>query len=76
MREDELFIDPQDPLHGKPFAVGKISLGGVYDVAQWWRIAVGLGAVGSVAVLPDHRLREAYGDAPLSGMFFVRLKLR
>jgi len=76
VREDELFIEPQDPLHGKPFAVGKISLGGVYDVAQWWRVAVGLGAVGSVAVLPDHRLREAYGDAPLSGMFFVRLRLR
>ena len=75
VREDELFVDPQDPLHAKPFAVGKISLGGVYDVARWWRVAVGVGAVGSVALLPDRRLREAYGDAPLSGMFFIRLKL-
>jgi hypothetical protein len=76
VREDELFVDPRSPLHGKPFAVGKISIGGVYDVARVSHLAVGLGAVGSVAVLPDERLREAYGDAPLSGMFFVRLKLR
>ena len=75
VREDELFVDEESPLHGEPFAVGKISLGGVYDVATVWRVAVGVGAVGSMAILPDPRLREAYGDAPLSGMWFVRCKL-
>jgi hypothetical protein len=75
VREDELFVDPASPLHGKPFAVGKISLGGVYDLTEVWRIVIGIGSVGSIAILPDRRLREAYGDAPLSGMFFVRLKL-
>lgn len=73
VEKDELFAEG-DPLHGKPFTVNKISLGYIYDFPECHHIQWGLGALGSLHVLPD-RLDPVYGETPLSCMVFVRAKL-
>jgi hypothetical protein len=71
--KDELF-EPPDPRAGKPFTVNKVSLGYIYDFPPMHHVRCGLGALGSVDVLPG-RLDSAYGDTPLSFMLFARVKL-
>jgi hypothetical protein len=71
--KDELFT-PGQPLAGRSFNVNKVSVGYVYDFARRQRTEWGLGAVGSVPLLPD-ALKPAYGTAPGSFMVFARVKL-
>ncbi|MGZ4971793.1 MAG: hypothetical protein ACXWDN_03465 [Limisphaerales bacterium] len=71
--KDELF--PSGSLMaGEEFTVNKISLGYIYDFATIEKLKLGLGGLGSIALLPAS-LETAYGDTPVSFMIFVRAKL-
>ncbi len=74
VQKDELF-EPPSPLAGQVFRVAEASLGYVYDLPLAKHVALGLGAMGTVNIVPD-ALKPAYGDTPLGWMPFVRLKLR
>lgn len=67
--------DGTTALRGQRFTVGKISLGYVYDLFRVGNVVAGIGALGSVALLREEVLQRFYGNAPLSGTFFVRLKI-
>jgi len=73
LQVDELFFAP-DPREGEKFTVGKLSLGYLFDVFRGELASFGIGVIGSVLILPDSALRASYGDAPLSGMLFARLR--
>ncbi|MFI5347427.1 MAG: hypothetical protein ACHQ51_13720 [Elusimicrobiota bacterium] len=62
------------PLAGSAFTVGKVSVGYIYDFADWRHSRWGVGGVGSVIVVPA-ALKPAYGSAPGSFMLFVRAKI-
>jgi hypothetical protein len=49
-------------------------LGYIYDFPRWRHVKVGLGGLGSVAILPAS-LISTYGETPPSFMLFARLKL-
>jgi hypothetical protein len=74
VRKDELFL-PGQPLAGSIFTVGEGSLGYIYDFYHGMHLKAGLGAMGSVDVVPGG-LKSAYGNAPLSALLFLRLKLK
>lgn len=74
VQKNELFLPPS-PLAGIIFRVSELSLGYVYDIPVLDHLALGLGAVGTVDVVPSE-LRPAYGPAPVSYMVFARLKIR
>ena len=74
VEKDELFHEP-DPLAGRVFRVGKVTGGYLIDVARYERVMFGLGATGSLIVVPDD-LDEAYGDGPKAAMIFARAMLR
>jgi hypothetical protein len=59
---------------GEVFKVGKLSLGYIYDFLHRdnWRTGVGL--LGSVALVPED-LKHEYGDNPVSGMAFLRVRM-
>ena len=80
---DELFghgeeetgpVVPGEHHAGEVFKVGKLSLGYIYDFLHRdnWRTGVGL--LGSVALLPGE-LKHEYGDNPVSGMAFLRVRM-
>jgi hypothetical protein len=68
-QKDELFI--VDPLARVTFSVGKLSVGYVYDFAREGRVALGLGALGSLYQIPES-LHPFYDSNPASFMLFVR----
>ena len=72
--KDELF-EPGDPLGDSAYTVGKIGLGYLYDAIRSLHFAVGVGAYGTVSVVPD-AIVSAYDSAPLSGMLYLRVKIR
>ena len=75
VEKDELF-DESDPLADRAFTVGKLTGGYIRDVRPEGHVAVGIGALATMSLVPDE-LEDAYGGrAPLSGMVFVRAKLR
>ena len=74
VQKDELFIPPS-PLAGQVFRVAEASLGYVYDLSLTKHVALGLGAEGTVNLVPV-AIRPAYGGSPIGYMPFVRLKLR
>jgi hypothetical protein len=61
-------------LHDRVLAVGKLSIGGIYDIPVAKQVKFGIGALGSVYALPSE-LRPVYGD-PVSGMIFARVKVQ
>ena len=61
-------------LHDRVLAVGKLSIGGIYDIPVAKNVKFGIGALGSVYALPPE-LRPVYGD-PVSGMIFARVKVQ
>ena len=73
-QKDELFVPPS-PLAGQVFRVAEASLGYVYDLPLAPHVALGLGAMGTVDVVPA-AIKPAYGGSPVSWMPFLRLKLR
>jgi hypothetical protein len=74
LQVDELFLAP-DPREGEKFTVGKLELGYLYDLFSADVASFGVGILGSVLILPEAALRASYGDAPLSGMLFARLRV-
>ncbi len=72
--KDELFLAP-DPNAGRIFHVDGVTLGYVYDVPLADDLAIGLGASGTLNVLPGSLATAYGGTAPLSYMLFTRIKL-
>ena len=72
--KDELF-DESHPFSGRAFTVGKTEIGYLYDFLRAPRIAVGVGATGSLHFVPN-RIGGEYGDTPTAGMLYLRAVLR
>jgi len=72
--KDELFQAPS-PLAGEVLRVSAFSLGYVYDIPVVDHLALGLGAMGTVNVVPSV-IETSYGSSPVSYMLFTRLKLK
>jgi hypothetical protein len=72
--KDELF-QPPSPLTGAIFRVSSFSLGYVYDIPVGDHLALGLGAMGTLDVVPS-AIARAYGSSPTSYMLFTRLKIK
>jgi hypothetical protein len=72
--KDELF-DHHDPLHGRAYTVGKLTLGYIYDLPISEHLSLGVGALGSIYALPGE-IRPVYGDNPASYMVFTRVRIR
>lgn len=71
--KDELFL-PGAPLYGENFTINKVSLGYIYDFAQFADLALGVGGLLSEYAFPP-ALNPAYGYRPTSFMLFVRARL-
>jgi hypothetical protein len=56
------------------FEVSKLSLGYIYDFAHRDNWRTGVGVLGSVALVPGE-LKGVYGDSPVSGMAFLRVRM-
>lgn len=56
------------------FGVSRITLGYIYDFPSEGYLQCGLGASGSVIIIPD-ALKPFYGNAPLSFLLFARVKI-
>jgi hypothetical protein len=72
--KDELF-DEGHPFHGRVFTVGKAEVGYLYEFYRATRVALGIGATGSLYFVPDP-IGGEYGDAPTGGMLYLRAVLR
>jgi hypothetical protein len=72
--KDELFRAPS-PLAGKTFKVSSFSLGYIYDIPVADHLFLGLGAMGTVDVVPS-AIEPSYGSNPMSYMLFTRLKIK
>ncbi len=72
--KDELFEAP-DPLAGRSFRVGKLSLGYAYAIPASTHFVIDLGGLFSLYDLP-FALEPAYGRDPRSFMLFTRVRLR
>ena len=72
--KNELFPEGDSRDHDV-FRVGQWSLGYRYDFWRSKHMTFGLGAVGSVSLVP-RAIRDVYGDRPTSGMLFARAELR
>jgi hypothetical protein len=72
--KDELFEAP-DPLAGRAFRVGKVSLGYAYAIPASTHFVIDLGGLFSLYDLPS-ALEPAYGRDPRSFMLFTRVRLR
>ena len=70
--KDELF--DSGPQAGSVFTVNQLSFGYIYDFASWKHSQWGVGAVGSLGVVPA-ALKPVYGSAPASFMLFARVKI-
>jgi hypothetical protein len=73
-QKDELFETPS-PLAGQVFRVSELSLGYVYDLPLAKHVALGVGGMGTVDLVPS-AIKSAYGGSPTAWMPFVRLKIR
>ena len=74
VEKDELFEAP-DPRAGRVFAVGELGAGYRYDLRRAEHLALGLGVMGTLALVPD-ALRDAYGSTPASLLVFASARLR
>jgi hypothetical protein len=75
LENDELLAHPGDEhFEDQVFQVGKLTLGYLDEVWTEGPWKAGVGAVASMALVPDE-LEAAYGDAPLSWMIFLRSRL-
>lgn len=72
--KDELFGDDHggDPLAGRVFTVGKLSIGG-YHSLPIGKLALDIGGLASRYALPD-AIQPAYGANPTSLMLFTRIR--
>ena len=72
--KNELFPEG-DPRDGEVFEVGQVSAGYRFDFWRTEHVAVGIGALGSVSIVPAS-IEDAYGDNPVSGVVFGHVELR
>lgn len=73
--ENRELLESDDGEHGPAFTVGKVSLGAVRDFKIAKDLAVGMGGLVSVNLIPAG-LRDEYGGSnPLGAMGFLRLKV-
>ena len=74
--KDELF-DNQTylPIYGSTFRIGAYTLGYTRDIELFSYVETGIGANFSFYSLPD-AIKPYYGDHPVGGNIFVRLRLR
>jgi hypothetical protein len=72
VEKDELFLE-DEPLADRIFTVNKVSVGYIYDFPEAHRLQFGVGALGSIHFIPDD-LEAVYGETPLSGMVFARVR--
>ena len=70
--KDDLF-KAGSPLSRQTFNVGEVTLGYIYDLLPMGHLQCGLGASGTVDLVPDV-LIPSYGERPLSYLLFVRIK--
>jgi hypothetical protein len=72
---DISFFTPSSvPSIGETFPLSAITAGYVREVGRWSAASVGLGAMGTLNVVPE-TLRNTYGSrTPLGGMIFLRLR--
>jgi hypothetical protein len=75
VQKDELFLAPS-PFAGEVFRVSELSLGYVYDLPIARRLALGVGAVGTVNFVPSVIGQTYGGGNPTGVMPFLRLKIR
>src|SRR5262249_30521963 len=73
VEKDELFVEP-DSRAGQVFGVGELTAGYRYDFLRREHGAVGIGAAGTVSLVPS-TLRSEYGDTPASGLLFLHVAL-
>lgn len=71
--KDELF-PASDVRHSRVFPVSKLTAGYVHDLLTTGSMRLGVGASGSLHVLPGE-VRAAYGGAPRSLVLFTRILL-
>ena len=71
--KDELF--ESGPLAGEAFWVSKATLGFIHDFNRDGKVAWGVGALGSLHVVPE-TLKPFYDERPASFMLFARSKIR
>jgi hypothetical protein len=74
IEKNELFPDG-DSRADEVFTVGRISAGYIREVLRFDHLGLGLGAMGSAALVPE-TLKGVYGDTPLSASLFARARLR
>jgi len=74
VQKDELLVPPSR-LAGQVFRVAEASLGYVYNLPLADHVALGLGGMGTVNIVPA-AIRPAYGGTPWGWMPFLRLALR
>lgn len=70
---DELF-DHDQPLHGRTFDVGKLSLGYIHDFARTGPVKWAVGGLASAFSLPSD-LKPVYGGSPHAFMLFLQARL-
>jgi hypothetical protein len=73
VKNDELF-DEESALHGRAFAIKKLSVGYVYDFAKSGPVKWGVGGLASAYRKPAE-LDAHYGSHPYSLMVFVQARL-
>jgi hypothetical protein len=71
--KDELFT-PGQALYGPVYTIEELSLGYIYDCAQWGSVHAGVGAMATAYRYPGV-LDPVYGDDPTSFLVFLRARL-
>jgi hypothetical protein len=74
VEKNELF-PAGDPRAGRICRVGEVSAGYRYDFWTREHLATGIGVAGTVAIVP-RSIQDVYGEAPTSGLLFVRALVR
>jgi len=74
VEKDELF-PAGDPRDGVRYRVGELTAGYRFDFWRSGHVATGLGALGTVSVVPKE-IEDVYGDNPTSAMAFLHVELR
>jgi hypothetical protein len=72
--KDELYPEG-DPGAEDVFTIGRVSGGYIRRVATGTHVEAGIGAMGSIALVPE-ALKPVYDDTPLSASLFVRARLK
>ncbi|HEY2923759.1 MAG TPA: hypothetical protein VGJ98_02205 [Candidatus Eisenbacteria bacterium] len=74
VEKNELFPEG-DPRDGLVYRVGQLAAGYRYDFWRSERVALGLGALGTISFV-SRSIRDVYGGDPTSGMVFAHVELR